>query len=310
MMKSGSNLERVLEAGHFAVTAEIGPPKHADGGVIRSRGEQLRGYADAFNLTDNQAAVVRLSSIAAGAILVQQGQDPVIQMTCRDRNRIGLQSDLLGAYALGVRNVLCLSGDHQRFGNHPTAKNVYDLDSINLIQMVKQLRDEKRFLSGEECKIEPRFYIGCAANPFADPFEFRVMRLEKKIAAGADFVQTQCVFDMERFERFMEMVRERGLHKRAKILAGVMPVKSAKAAAFMQQHVAGMMVPDAMVERLKKAEDEKAEGLQLCIEQIKHLKTIEGVAGVHIMTLMWEEMVPFIVEQAGLLPRPEVSGDG
>ncbi|PRR74006.1 methylenetetrahydrofolate reductase [Neomoorella humiferrea] len=306
-MKTESKLERLLSQGHFVVSGEIGPPKHANPEGIKKHAALLKDYVDAMNLTDNQTAIVRLSSIAAGVHVLASGGEPIIQMTVRDRNRIALQSDLLGAYSLGMRNVLCLSGDHQSFGNHPTAKNVHDIDSIQLIKIVKDLRDEKKFACGEELKgNEPRFFIGAAANPFADPFEFRVLRLEKKINAGADFIQTQCIFDMERFEKFMAMVRERGLHKRAYIIAGVMPLKSAKAARYMQQSVAGMIVPEEIVSRMEKAADPKAEGVAICVEQIKHLRNIEGVAGVHIMAVMWEDIIPTIVKEAGLYPRPKV----
>ncbi|AOQ23915.1 Bifunctional homocysteine S-methyltransferase/5,10-methylenetetrahydrofolate reductase [Moorella thermoacetica] len=302
-----SKMAKILSQGQFLVSGEIGPPKHADPTEIKKHAALLKDYVDAMNLTDNQTAIVRLSSIAAGVHVLQAGGEPIIQMTVRDRNRIALQSDLLGAYSLGMRNVLCLSGDHQSFGNHPTAKNVHDVDSLQLIRIVKDLRDEKKFACGEEIKgQEPRFFIGAAANPFADPFEFRVMRLEKKINAGADFIQTQCIFDMERFERFMALVRERGLHKRAKIIAGVMPLKSARAAKYMQQSVAGMIVPDEIVNRMEKASDPKAEGVAICVELIKHLQSIEGVAGVHIMAVMWEDIIPTIVKEAGLYPRPKV----
>lgn len=298
-----SKLEKLLSEGKFVVTAEIGPPKHASAEGIRHHAELLKDYVDAVNITDNQTAVVRLSSIAAAVHCLQKGVEPIIQMTVRDRNRIALQSDLLGAYSLGIRNVLCLSGDHQSFGNHPTARNVFDIDSVQLIATVKMMRDEKKFLCGEEIKEhEPRFFIGAVANPFADPFEFRVLRLEKKINAGAQFIQTQCIFDLDRFERWMAMVRERGLHKRVAILAGVTPLKSAGAARYMQS-VPGMIVPDAIVERMKKAADPKAEGVEICVEQIKRLRSIEGVAGIHIMAVMWEEIVPTIVEKAGLRSR-------
>ncbi|MDN5348479.1 MAG: methylenetetrahydrofolate reductase [Clostridia bacterium] len=304
-LKTTSKLERLLSEGHFIVSGEVGPPKHSSPEGVIKHATTLKDYVDAMNLTDNQTAIVRMSSIAAAVHVLQAGGEPIIQMTVRDRNRIALQSDLLGAYSLGIRNVLCLSGDHQSFGNHPNSKNVHDIDSIQLIQAVKNMRDEKKFLCGEEIKAhEPRFFIGAAANPFADPFEFRVLRLEKKINAGADFIQTQAIFDMERFERWMEMVRERGLHKRAAIIAGVMPLKSARAAKYMQQSVAGMIVPDSIVERMEKASDPKAEGVAICVEQIKHLRTIEGVAGVHIMAVMWEEIIPTIVQEAGLYPRP------
>ncbi|BCV21270.1 methylenetetrahydrofolate reductase [Moorella sp. Hama-1] len=302
-----SKMAKILSQGQFLVSGEIGPPKHANPEGIKKHATMLKDYVDAMNLTDNQTAIVRLSSIAAGVHVLQAGGEPIIQMTARDRNRIAIQSDLLGAYSLGLRNVLCLSGDHQSFGNHPTAKNVHDVDSLQLIRIVKDLRDEKKFACGEEIKgQEPRFFIGAAANPFADPFEFRVLRLEKKINAGADFIQTQCIFDMERFERFMALARERGLHQRAKIIAGVMPLKSARAAKYMQQSVAGMIVPDEIVTRMEKAADPKAEGVAICVEQIKHLQTIEGVAGVHIMAVMWEDIIPTIVQEAGLYPRPKV----
>ncbi|MGB9920451.1 MAG: methylenetetrahydrofolate reductase [Moorellales bacterium] len=302
-MTTESKLEKLLSEGKFVVTAEIGPPKHASAEGIRHHAELLKDYVDAVNITDNQTAVVRLSSIAAAVHCLQKGVEPIIQMTVRDRNRIAIQSDLLGAYSLGIRNVLCLSGDHQSFGNHPTARNVFDIDSVQFIALVKMMRDEKKFLCGEEIKEhEPRFFIGAVANPFADPFEFRVLRLEKKINAGAQFIQTQCIFDLDRFERWMALVRERGLHKRAAILAGVTPLKSAGAARYMQS-VPGMIVPDAIIERMKKASDPKAEGVEICVEQIQRLRSIEGVAGVHIMAVMWEEIVPTIVEKAGLHSR-------
>ncbi len=307
-MSNLSKLQQVLDSGQFAVTAEIGPPKHSSPEGIRHHAEMMRDYVDATNITDNQTAIVRMSSIAAGKHVLDCGIEPIVQMTCRDRNRIAMQSDLLGAYSLGMRNVLCLSGDHQKFGNHPTAKNVYDVDSMQLIDNLRRMRDDKVFFCGEAFKeAEPQFFIGAVANPFADPFEFRVDRLEKKVNAGAQFIQTQCVFDMERFERFMEMVRERGLDERVHILAGVTPMKSWKAASYMQKNVSGMIVPDDMVERLKNAEDPKREGLDLCIEQIKYIKeNIKGVHGVHIMAIAWEEGVPEIVEKSGLYPRPKV----
>lgn len=307
-MTTGSKLEQILNNGEFAVTAEIGPPKHASAEGIRHHANMLKEYVDATNITDNQTAIVRLSSIAAGVHILDSGIEPIVQMTCRDRNRIAMQSDLLGAYSLGMRNVLCLSGDHQNFGNHSTSKNVYDVDSMQLIYYLRRMRDEKLFFSGEEIKDhEPRFFIGAVANPFADPFEFRVARLEKKVEAGAQFIQTQCIFDMERFERFMEMVCARGIHERVHILAGVTPMKSWRAAKYIQNNVSGMIVPDELVERLKNAEDPKREGVEFCIEQIKYIKeNIKGVHGVHIMAIAWEEIVPEIVERCGLFPRPKV----
>nr|WP_152947505.1 methylenetetrahydrofolate reductase [Desulfofundulus thermobenzoicus] len=300
-------MEKLLERGEFVVTAEIGPPKHASAEGIRHHAHMLKDYVDATNITDCQTAVVRLSSIASAVHILDCGIEPIVQMTCRDRNRIAIQSDLLGAYSLGMRNLLCLSGDHQKFGSEPTAKNVYDIDSIHLIYLMRRMRDEKLFFSGEPIKDhEPRFFIGAVANPFADPFEYRVDRLEKKVEAGAEFIQTQCIYDMERFERFMEMVRERGIHERVHILAGVTPLKSWRAAKYLQTSVSGMIVPDEIVERLKKAEDPKKEGVEICIEQIKHIRNIPGIHGVHIMAIAWEEVVPEIVERSGLYPRPKV----
>ena len=299
-----SNLQRVLQEGHFAVTAEIGPPRSCNTEFVRRKGSLVQGYADAFNVTDNQTAIARMSSIAAAAILQQEGLEPVVQMTCRDRNRIGLQSDILGAAALGLTNILCLTGDHQSFGNHPEAKNVFDLDSIQLIQTARMMRDEGRFICGDEIKVRPQLFIGCVANPFADPFPFRVVRLKKKIEAGAQFVQTQCVLEMDRFRRFMEMVCAEGLHEKTAILAGVMPIKSARMARYMQKNVAGMMVSDQLCERLEKAEDVPKEAINIVVEQINQIREIPGVRGIHIMAVAWEEMVPEIVRRAGLYPRP------
>ena len=307
-MKAGSKLEQILSRGEFAVTGELGPPKGADTSVVERKAKLLRDNVDAINVTDNQTAIVRMSSIAVSALLHRMGLEPTMQMVCRDRNRIAMQSDLFGAYALGIRNLLCLSGDHQRFGNHPTAKNVFDLDSMQLLQMVKRMRDEKKVLGGDEIEGATEFFIGAAANPFADPFEFRVIRLGKKAAAGADFVQTQCIYDMAKFERWMQMIRDRGLHEKVHILAGVTPLKSVGMARYMKEKVAGMEIPDEIIERMKKAGKEKAkeEGLRICVEQIQWLKQIPGVHGIHLMAIEWEEAVHGIVEQAGLLPRPKI----
>jgi methylenetetrahydrofolate reductase (NADPH) len=305
-LKAGSRLEKMLAAGHFTVTGEIGPAKNADGHIVAHHGDMLKDYCESFNLTDNQTAVVRLSSIAAGIILKQKGIEPNIQIVARDRNRIAIQSDVLGAAAFGINNVLCLSGDHQSFGNHPTSKNVHDIDSIQMIQVLDGMR-KGYFANGEEIKgPKPELFIGCAANPFADPFEFRVTRLGKKIEAGADFVQTQCIFDMDRFEKWMELVRAQGLHKRISILAGVTPLKSFKAATYIKNCVAGMSVDQRLIDRLKAAEDPKEEGVKIALDQIEYLKKMEGIAGVHIMAVAWEEIVPDIVKKAGLYPRPKV----
>jgi 5,10-methylenetetrahydrofolate reductase len=303
-VKSGSNLEKVFESGRFAVTAEIGPPQSANPEPLVHHSKMMKGSADAFNLTDNQTAVVRLSSIASAAIIMKEGLEPVIQMTCRDRNRIALQSDLLGASALGVRNVLCLTGDHQIFGNEKGAKSVFDFDSISELKVFDQLRREGKQSGGTVVTDPPKVYLGCAENPFATPYEFRAMRLAKKVAAGADFVQTQAIFDMDMFEKWMDEVRARGLDKKVHILAGVIPMKTAGAARYMKNKVPGMIVPDHIIDRMKNASDPKEEGIKLCVEQIETLKTMKGVHGVHIMAVMWEEMVPRLVEESGLMPRP------
>jgi len=305
-MKSKSNLERVLESGQFAVTGELGPPASANPDVIKTKAKHLKGNVDAVNVTDGQTAVVRMASWAAALLAKEEGLEPTVQMTCRDRNRIALQMDVLGIAALGVNNLLCLTGDHQMFGNHPMAKGVYDLDSLQLVKMVKDMRDEKKFQCGDEMDVQPQLYIGAAANPFADPFEFRVQRLANKVAAGADFIQTQIIFNVEKFAKWMEAVRERGLDQEIKILAGVAPVKSIGAARYMQTKVPGMDVPDALIERLKGVpkEDVKKEGIKVCVDIIKQVRDIKGVAGIHLMAIEWEEAVPEIVEAAGLLPRP------
>jgi methylenetetrahydrofolate reductase (NADPH) len=306
-MKCGSRLERILESRVFTVTAELGPPKGPDLSVVDRKAALLQGACDAVNVTDNQTAIVRLSSVATCAVLVQKGIEPVMQMTCRDRNRLAIQADLFGAAALGVRNLLCLTGDHQCFGNNPTAKNVYDLDSVQLIQMVTRMRDQGVIAADVPIEGQVPLFVGGAANPFGDPFDFRVIRLAKKVAAGADFIQTQCIFDMPRFKEFMKRTVDRGLHEKVHILAGVMPLKSAGAARYINNNVAGIYVPDAIVKRMAgagKGQKAQAEGMKLCAETIQELREVEGVHGVHIMAVEWEEAIKPIVEMAGLLPRP------
>jgi len=302
-----SNLQRVLESGAFAVTAECGPPRSADADVVIRKGLLLKKCTDAVNVTDNQTAIVRMSSIAASAILKSIGVEPVAQMVCRDRNRIAIQSDVLGASALGVRNLLCLSGDHQKFGNQAQGKNVYDIDSLQLLRAVTDMTEQGRFIGDDAVMdVPPQIYAGAAENPFADPFDYRVLRLEKKIAHGAKFIQTQCVFNLEKFAKFMQAVRKKGLHKKVHILAGVTPIKSAGMARYMRDKVAGMDVPEELIARFAKlkGEEARAEGIRICVETIQKLRRMEGVAGVHIMAIEWEEAVPEIVEKAGLLPRP------
>ena len=305
-MKSGSNLEKILTEGIFAVTGELGPPRGADLDAIREKAKHLKGMVDSVNITDNQTAVVRMASWAASLIAIQECLEPNYQMVCRDRNRIAMQSDILGAYTLGIRNMLCLSGDHQMFGDHPYSKKVFDIDSMQLISMVKKMRDEGRFLNGQEITKPPRMFIGAAANPFGDPYEFRVFRLAKKIGAGADFIQTQCIYNMNRFREFMKQANDMGLTEKIYILAGVTPMKSLGMARYMQKNVPGMDVPEEVIKRIEGVDKKKqaSEGIKMCCEQVEEFKEMKGIAGVHLMAIEWEHRVPEIVEQAKLLPRP------
>ena len=305
-MNYESQLKKVLSQGEFAVTAECGPPKGADPEVILKKGELLKGSVDSVNVTDNQTAIVRMSSLAACSLLKTVGLDPVLQMVVRDRNRISLQSDILGASALGIRNVLCLSGDHQIFGNQSQAVGVFDLDSIQFVQVVRGMRDDGVIVGGDSLEHKPDMFIGAAANPFADPLNFRIVRLAKKIKAGADFIQTQCIYNLERFESWLSMAADRGLTEKAYILGGVTPLKSAGMARYMKNRVAGMDIPDDVIKRMEGVSKEKQreEGVNICVETISRLKELPGVKGVHIMAIEWEEAVGEIVKQAGLYPRP------
>jgi methylenetetrahydrofolate reductase (NADPH) len=306
--KTPSRLEKVLAAGHLAVTSECGPPRGSDPDVITQKAEMIKDYVDSVNITDNQTSMTRMCSLAACIRLKLLGLDPVLQMVTRDRNRIALQSDILGAASFDIFNILCLSGDHQSFGDCATGQNVHDLDSMQLLQTVRKMRDEGRFLGGEEIKRPPQMFVGAAANPFADPFEIRVPRLAKKIAAGAEFIQTQCIYNLDKFELWMKMARDRGLHEKVYILAGLTPMKSAGMARYMKNRVPGMDVPDEVVKRLSGVPKEKQadEGITMCVESIQRLKEVEGVAGFHVMAIEWEEKVPEIVERAGLYPRPAI----
>ena len=308
-MKTASTLEKILISGDLAVTSECGPPRGALPEKVRQKAELLRGYVDGVNVTDNQTAMVRMSSLAAGIILKQMGLDPILQMVTRDRNRLAMQSDIIGAYALGIDTMLCLSGDHPHFGDHPMAASVHDIDSIQMIQMVKDMRDEGKFQGGEKIDGPPKMFIGAAANPFADPFELRVARLAKKVKAGVDFIQTQCIYNVDKFEKWMEGVRDRGLHEQVYILAGITPMKSVGMARYMKSRVPGMDVPDEVVKRMGGVPKDKQpeEGIRICLETIERLKNVEGVRGFHLMAIEWEQKVPEIVERAGLLPRPEVA---
>jgi methylenetetrahydrofolate reductase (NADPH) len=303
-----SKIEKILRSGQFAVTAECGPPRGADAEVIRKKCQLLKGNADAFNITDNQTSVVRMSSISSAVVMMQEGLEPIMQMVCRDRNRIAIQSDVLGGAALGIKNMLCLSGDHQKFGDHPQAKNVFDLDSIQLIYTVRRMRDEGKFLGGDEIKGVPKLFVGAAENPFADPFEIRVPRLAKKVAAGAEFIQTQCIFNLNKFREWMKGVVDRGLHEKVFILGGVTPFKSFGMARYMGKNVPGMDVPEDLLKRMKDTPKEKQadEGIAIAVETIEQLKEIPGIAGVHIMAIEWEEKVHEIADKAKLLPRPTV----
>jgi len=324
-VKSGSNLEKVLEGGHFAVTAELGPPMSASAEEVKRKMEILRGHADAFNITDCQTAVVRLSSISAAIMLIQAGMEPVMQMTTRDRNRIAIQADILGAAAFGIKNCLCIAGDHQSFSaagklkGHPGAKNVYDVDSIQLVSILKKMRDEGLTEGGDPIEVPPQLFIGAAWTPMADPVEFRIVRLAKKVAAGADFIQTQGVYDVEQFAEVMKKVRNLGLHEKTAILAGIIVPKNAGMLRYMNNFVAGVTVPQELIKRFpvtKKSDppEKKKEArrksrevaLEVTVELIQRCREIEGVRGVHIQAIEAEEMIPEITRAAGLLPRPQV----
>ncbi len=307
-MKSGSKLEKILRAGHFAFTGELGPPRGANVEHVREKAKPLVGNVDMVNITDNQTAMVRMASWAAAIIAIEEGLEPNYQLTCRDRNRLAMQADILGAYSLGVHNILCLSGDHQQFGDHPQAKGVFDIDSTQLISMVKKMRDEGKFQGGADIDEAPKLFIGGAANPFAEPLEWRVHRLAKKVAAGVDFVQTQCIFNMERMRTWIKEANDMGLTEKVYILAGVTPMKSIGMAKYMASKVPGMDVPDEIIKRLQGVEKKKVadEGIQIACEQIEEFKEMKGVAGVHLMPIEWEHKVPEIAERAKVLPRPEV----
>ncbi|MCP4691406.1 MAG: methylenetetrahydrofolate reductase [Desulfobacterales bacterium] len=303
-----SRLEKVLAAGHLAVTSECGPPRGSDPEVIIEKAGLIKDYVDSVNITDNQTSVTRMCSLAACIRLKLLGLDPVLQMVTRDRNRIALQSDILGAASFDIHNMLCLSGDHQSFGDCAQGQNVHDLDSMQLVQTVRLMRDEGKFLGGGDITRPPRIFVGAAANPFADPFEIRVSRLAKKIAAGAEFIQTQCIYNLDKFEEWMKQVVDRGLHEKVAILAGMTPMKSAGMARYMKNRVPGMDVPEDVVKRLAGVPKEKQadEGIKICIEAMLRLKEVEGVRGFHVMAIEWEEKVADIVKGAGLYPRPEI----
>ena len=305
-MKSGSNLEKVLKAGHFAFTGELGPPRGTTVSEVVEKCQHLKGMVDSVNITDNQTAVVRMASWAACLILIKEGLEPNFQMVCRDRNRLAMQADILGAYAHGVRNMLCLTGDHCQFGDHPDALGVFDIDSMQLINMVKVMRDEGKFQAGAEIEDPPKIFIGAAVNPFADPFDWRVHRLAKKIEAGVDFIQTQCIYNMDKFREFIKRANDMGLTEKVHILAGVTPMKNVGMARYMQKRVPGIEVPEEWIDRLKGVDKKNVadEGIKMACEQVEEFKEMKGVHGVHMMAIEWEHKVPEIAELAQVLPRP------
>ena len=293
-------LAEKIKQGRFVITAELGPPQSCNGDVIRRKAAYFRRGVDAVNITDNQTAIVRLSSIGAAVICLQEGVEPIVQATCRDRNRIALQSDLLGAAALGISNVLCLTGDYPSFGNHPEARPVYDMDSIQLTATVREM-NSGTFLSGDSIKTKPDFLIGAAANPFAEPLEARIHRLEKKIAAGAAFIQTQPVFDFDYFLQWLDRVRARGLDRKTAILAGVMPVRSAAALRYMQNQVPGMRIHPGLLTEMERSEQPEETGIDAAAEMMRHLKETKGIRGIHLMPLNWERITPRLLETAGFI---------
>jgi methylenetetrahydrofolate reductase (NADPH) len=299
-----SHLEHVLSDGKFALTVEVGPPKGSNPDIIKKKGEILRKCADAFNVTDNQTAVVRMSSMASCFILQKMNLEPIMQITCRDRNRIALQSDVLGASAIGIKNILCLTGDHQSLGNHPESKGVYDIDSVQLIKIIKNMRDNGIFQNNDKILYgKPNIFIGAVANPFADPFEYRVDRLEKKVEAGVNFIQTQSVFNIDKFNKWIDEVRSKGIDKKVYILAGISPLKSLKMTNRMKYHVPGVDIPEHIVKRMEKAKDPQKEGFDIALESINKIKKINGIHGMHITALFWENIIPSLCKETGFLPR-------
>jgi methylenetetrahydrofolate reductase (NADPH) len=304
-MNSGSRLERVLRSGRFAVTAELNPPDSADPQAVYDRALVLASVCDAINATDASGANVHMSSVGVCALLTRAGYEPVMQVSCRDKNRIAIQGDLLGAAAMGVRNLLCLTGDGVQAGDQPESKPVFDLDSISLLRTARILRDQGKFLSGRVLEAPPRFFLGAAANPFVPPLDFRPLRLAKKVEAGAEFVQTQFCFDLSVMRRYMAAVRDLGLDEHVFILAGVGPLRSAKTAEWLRARVPGVVIPDEVIQRLRSvpADRQREEGKRLCVEIIQELREMDGVSGVHVMAYRQEELVAEIIEESGLLPR-------
>ncbi len=304
-MRAASRLERVLRSGRFAVTAELNAPDSADPADVYKNALVLAEVCDAINATDGSGANCHMSSLGCCALLTRAGYEAVLQVSCRDRNRIAIQGDLLGAAAMGVKNVLCLTGDDVSVGDQPEAKRVFDLDSIQLLRVIRIMRDQGVFLSGRGLSTPPSFFLGAAANPFVPPVDWRPLRLAKKVEAGAEFIQTQYCFDVPRFKQYMRRVRDLGLHERVYILVGVGPLRSEKAAEYMRTKVPGVWIPDEIVNRLAKTptRQKREEGMRICVEIIQQVREIEGVHGVHVMAYRQEEMVAEIIHRAELLPR-------
>lgn len=299
-----SGLARAVASDRLVVTAELGIPHGVDVGKIRTKADHLRGWVDAVNLTDNPGASVLPSSLAASRVLLDAGVEPVMQLVCRDRNRIGLQSDLLGAALLGIPNILLLTGDHTSFGDHPEAKPVFDLDSIQLIGAARTLRDRGVLLSGRPVSPPPAWFLGAVENPFAPPRDFRASRLAKKVAAGAQFAQTQFVFDVPAFARWMEQVRALGLDRRCAVLAGIGPIRSRRALEFLRRGVPGVHVPDALYRRLAAVPDHRfaREAFAHCVDTVAQVREIPGVGGIHVMAMGREQDVPELLDRAGISP--------
>ncbi len=298
---SPGRFERTLRAGHFVVTSELAPPDSADPAAVYDRAAVFDGYVDAINATDGSGAHCHMGSLAVCALLTRLGYALIQQISCRDKNRIAIQGDILGGAAMGVCNLLCLSGDGVQTGDHPEAKPVFDLDCMSLLEIARTMRDKSTFQSGRKLDDPPHMFLGAAANPFVEPFDWRPLRLAKKIAAGAQFVQTQYCYDVPRLKAYMDKVRELGLDEKVFIIVGVGPLASARSAEWIRSNVPGVYIPDSIINRLKGAQNQKAEGLQLCIDLIQEIREIEGVNGVHIMAYRQEHSVPEIVTRSGVL---------
>lgn len=308
-IRAGSRLELTLAAGHFAVTAELSPPKSANAAIVRKKADAMLGYVDGCNVTDNQRGVAHLSSFAACLIAMERGLEPVLQISCRDRNRLAIQSDLLGAAAVGMKNVLLLTGDHMVYGDQPNAKPVYDLDSVSALGVARRMRDEAKFLNGVAIKTPPKLFLGGAFHPGLDPIDLQILRTEKKIRAGADYFQGQAIYDVKRFREYMRRIVDRGLHERAYFLPGILLFKSPKVAQFLREKVPGVNLPDDIYHRMMQAKDPEEEGIRIGVELVEAFRETPGVHGVHLMAVNWEESYPEVLRRCGLYPRPALTAE-